>query len=171
MQKTDNGITIIALIIAVVLILIFASVAITAGTSAYDNAKVSGFVSRMNIIQEQVNIAHIKIKNGDTSVNNYGQSIPDAEINRVQTALAGTEYSDYSKFRYFDSNDLIHYFNLDKVKETIIVNFDSIEVYSLQGIMYKGEIHYTQYDLPNGQFNVGYVDPGVGLQPDFDIQK
>lgn len=167
MQKND-GITMVVLIVTIVLMIILAGVTISAGTGAYESAQMSGFVSRMNIIQAQVNIAHTKKTNGDANVESYGQEMPSYVENKMAT-IVGEE--DLTGYRYFTKDDLKSDLDIDGVDETVIINFDTRKVYSLNGIEYKSKMYYTQYDLPGGQYNIGYEDPVVASKPSFEVEK
>ena len=69
-MNLKSGITLISLVIVLFILLMLAGVILRATTIAYENAQVIGFVAKMNLIQEQVNIANIKKTNGDESISN-----------------------------------------------------------------------------------------------------
>lgn len=167
MQKNE-GITMVALVVTVVLLIILAGVTISASTNAYEIAKMSGFVSKMNMIQEQVNIEHTKKVNGDERVQNYGIEIPQNKIEEVNIALDGKSSTG---FRYFTPEYLKRDLNIEGIDETVIINFDTREVYSLAGVTYQNKIYYTQYELPDGQYNIGYENSIVASKPSFEIEK
>lgn len=164
----NKGITIVSLSITVILLIILASVGVTASIDAFETAKVTAFVSKMNMIQAQVNIEHLKKTNGNEAVASYGQNIPLSEMEKVNTVLNG-ESSD--GFKYFNKADLKNYLNLDGIDEVVIINFDTRKIYSLTGVKYEDEMYYNQYDLPDGQYNIGYSDPTIAEKPEFEIEK
>ena len=53
--------------------------------------------------------------------------------------------------RYFSKEDVKNILDLDNIDYNIIVNFDTREVVSLEGIEYEDITYYTQYKLPQGQ--------------------
>lgn len=168
-MHSNKGITLITLAITIIIMIILAGVTVNVGFNAYKNAKVSGFVSEMSIIQEQVNTAYTKIKNGDTTYLTYGSDISglNEEVKqKIQTALEGKEDTN---FRYYNG-ELLKQLGVDGVKQEVIINFQTREVYSLDGIEYEGKMYYTQYDLPGGQYNIGYIEQNT-QQPEFTIEK
>lgn len=169
MHQNQRGITIITLVITIVIVIIIASVSITVGVSVYNNAKLTAFVSEMNIIQEQVNTAHTKIKNGDTQIQEQGQRIADLDEEKRQKIETILDGKDSNNYRYFDQSALKQ-IGIDGTKQTVIINFTTREVYSLTGIEYKGKMYYTQYDLPGGQYNIGF-DVSTGSNPEFNLEK
>lgn len=169
MHQNQRGITLIALVITIIIIIILASLSITVGIGVYNNAKVMAFVSEMNIIQEQVNTAYTKIKNGDTQIQTKGQTISELDEEtkqKIETILDGKDYNNY---RFFNQTALKE-LGVDGTKQTVIINFTTREVYSLNGIEYKGKMYYTQQDLPGGQYNIGF-DTATGQNPDFNLEK
>lgn len=165
----NSGITLMTLVIAIIIISMISGITIVISLSAYDTARVSNFVARMNIIQERVNVEYIKIKNGDTNIESYGENIPDSEKERAKIALNS---DDFSNFRYFNKNTLKRDLSVDNIDETVIINFETREVYSLEGIEYKNKMYYTQYDLPGGQKNINYNENiDTSQKPDFEIEK
>ena len=69
-MKNKRGITLISLVVAMTILILLAGVTIRATSSAYENAQVTSFVAKMNLIQEQVNVANIKKVNGDETISN-----------------------------------------------------------------------------------------------------
>ena len=164
-----NGVTLISLVITIILLLIVAGVSVTAGISAYNNATVTDFVSKMNIIQEQVNTSYTKIKNGDATVLSYGKKIDSLDSNlqtKINTALGSKDNTD---FLYYDI-DALKKLGVDGIKLYVVINFNTREVYSLNGVEYEGTVHYSQYDLPGGQKNINYVEQSE-VAPEFNISK
>lgn len=164
-----KGITLISLVITIILMLILAGVSISAGINAYNNSVVTDFVSKMNIIQEQVNTSYTKIKNGDTTPLDYGKRIDSLSTelqNKINTALAGM---DSTNFLYYDIEDLKK-IGVDGINQYVVINFTTREVYSLTGVEYEGVMHYSQYDLPGGQKNINYVEQSE-VSPEFSVIK
>lgn len=69
---------------------------------------------------------------------------PDMYISTINT-------SNGNPIRYFDSTAIAEDLGLENIDDEIVVNFETREVISLNGINYAGEIYYSQYRLPGGQ--------------------
>lgn len=166
----NKGVTLVATAITIIILLIIVGVTYSVGTDSYQVATMTGYVARMNMVQQQVNIASIRKANGDTSVDMYGTTIPNNKIQNAKNAIGNND--DLSNYRYFTKADLKRYLGLDGIDETVIVNFNTRVIYSIDAIKYKGKMYYNQYDLPDGQYNVGYATTEVtGDGPTFEIQK
>lgn len=140
--KVENGITIVALIITIILMLILAGVGIHFGGDALDKAKLEDIKTDMisiktkaKIITEQYNFKDI-----DSLI---GSQITDTEAQ-------GLNITNNENFRKWSSSDLSSQ-NLSKIEgDTYVVYYDldnpnNCEVYYLKG--YKGK--YSLTDLQN----------------------
>lgn len=150
--KENKGITIIALIITIVIMLILASVTIYVGTDSVDYSKMVKFTSYMQAIQKQVDEIS---KSEDYSA--YGQELTIEEQERLTQVLENENdtfiTSDVTSefLRFFDTDDLKSQLELDNIDDEIVVNFETREVISLNGIEHEDKMYYTQYNLPGGQ--------------------
>lgn len=165
----ESGITIIALVITIVLIIILTGVTIYSGISAYDEARKIGFEDEMTIIQEKVNTEYINIKNGKKQVTDYGKSIEQAQGQKeiIDKVLNG---KDVNNFRYLDENSIKYDLGIDGIKQKVVIDFNSRQVYSLIGVKYNGEMYYSKYDLPNATINENYNNIENQI-PKFQIEK
>lgn len=152
MIKTNQkGITLISLIITIIVMLILASVTIHIGTGSIDNSRMMSFVTYMQTIQAKVDF----IAQYDNYLN-YGEELSDIDKSALQNILNSeteelvtTTSSIY--LRYFDSSHIASDLEVDNIDDEIVVDFNTREVISLNGIEYKDETYYTQYNLPGGQ--------------------
>lgn len=158
-QKTDQkGITIIALIITIIVMLILASVTIYVGTDSIGYSKVVKFVSYMQAIQKQVDlIAEYE------DYTQYGDALTYDQKTNLQTIIANDETImtndiDSTYLKAFNKNKISSDFEIDDIDDEIVVNFQTREVISLRGIMYEGVMYYTQYNLPGGQKLETYLE-------------
>lgn len=92
-MKSEKGITLVALMITIIVILIIAGVATYSGMESVDTAKRTAFISEMEMIQAKVNIIYEKRKTNEQDLeyyNNLGQDISKVSENKLNTALGGT---------------------------------------------------------------------------------
>lgn len=151
-QNTNQkGITIIALIITIIVMLILASVTIYVGTDSLAHSKMVRFVSYMQMIQKKVDeIAE------NENYSNYGVELKSENISLLQDVLINPNESflttlDSTYLRYFDSSHIASDLELENIDDEIVVDFSTREVISLIGIEYEDKMYYSQYNLPGGQ--------------------
>lgn len=75
MLSQNKGITLITLAITIIVLSILTTVSINVGYDTYKDMVMTGYVSRMNMIQSRVNVISQKIEQGDTSYENIGTPI------------------------------------------------------------------------------------------------
>ncbi|MDO5556134.1 MAG: hypothetical protein Q4G09_05830 [Clostridia bacterium] len=149
--KDNKGITLIALIITVIVISILAAISITAGSNTYNNAKMTKFVTQMQLIQTKVDEL-VKEKTLE-ELNSLGEEAPSNKQNILDTACPNQEIgsNQLSDFRYFTSENLHQIFEIEDAKDEVLINFSTREVVSVTGVRYNNTRYYTQYKLPKGQ--------------------
>ncbi len=86
-KKSQKGITIIALVLTIIILLILASVATYTGIESYDRAEQIKFVSQMQLIQTKVD--EVVQKNDFASL---GDALNDEQKNIVNSAVNSDEY-------------------------------------------------------------------------------
>ena len=169
-KNSQKGITIIALVITVIMLLILASVATYTGIESYDKAEQIKFVSQMKLIQTKVDE---KVQEDGFTLEGYGTILTDEQKQTINNAVANGEIlspteDDYSNYvRYFSKEQLSTQLSLDNIDEGIIINFKTREVISTVGFEYGGTIYYTQYKLPKGEKLTQYVKPNTTLSVEY----
>ena len=169
-KNSQKGITIIALVITVIMLLILASVATYTGIESYDKAEQIKFVSQMKLIQTKVDE---KVQEDGFTLVGYGTILTDEQKQTINNAVANGEIlspteDDYSNYvRYFSKEQLSTQLSLDNIDEGIIINFKTREVISTVGFEYGGTIYYTQYKLPKGEKLTQYVKPNTTLSVEY----
>lgn len=141
----NKGITLIALVITIIVMLILATVTINVSSNSIEHSKVIKFVAYMQAIQKKVDlIAEYE------DYTKYGESLTDKQTQQLEEILE-TTISDNSQYKAFNTNKISKDFELDDIDDEIVVNFETREVISLIGVKYEGKMYYTQYELPGGQ--------------------
>ena len=169
-KNSQKGITIIALVITVIMLLILASVATYTGIESYDKAEQIKFVSQMKLIQAKVDE---KVQEDGFTLEGYGTILTDEQKQTINNAVANGEIlspteDDYSNYvRYFSKEQLSTQLSLDNIDEDIIINFKTREVISTVGFEYGGTTYYTQYKLPKGEKLTQYEKPDTTLSVEY----
>ena len=149
--KNVNGITLIALVITVIIILILSSVAIYTGKSIISSSKLTKFTAEMKIMQMQVNDLYDKYKNGDNAILELGEELSSNE--QENTAFSGAGIIDTTGYRFF-SQTTIESLNIEGVDGEFLINVEKRSVVSYEGLNYDGEMYYTLEQLPKSLYNV-----------------
>lgn len=167
-KKSSKGITLVALIMTVVIMLILASTATYTGIKSYKNSQQIKFVSQLQLIQTKVDeIAQDK----EFDFSTIGTTLTEEQKQIANKAVDNNEFSiptiedDVEKYvRYFDKYALSKDLDIDNVEEDIIINFKTREVMSTVGFEYDGTIYFAQYRLPEGQQLIKYEKPNTTLE-------
>lgn len=166
-KKSQKGITLIALVLTVIILLILASVATYTGIESYDKAEQIKFVSQMQLIQAKVDE---KVQEEGFDSTTIGTVLTDEQkqilMNSIQNdgisdPTVDEEFENY--VRYFSRQELSKQLDLDNIDEDIIINFKTREVISTIGFEYGGTTYYTQYKLPEGEKLTQYEKPNTTL--------
>lgn len=147
--KDNNGITLIALIITIIVMLILVSVATYTGLDTYENTKVNHFVAQMQLIQAKVD----EMNTEEINNLNLDEVTTESQRNAINNAFKNGEIktNDTAKYKVFSVDNIINILNIDDAENEIMVNFETREIVSSVGIKYDNITYYTQYKLPNGQ--------------------
>ena len=161
-----KGITLISLVITIIVLLILASVATYSGLSVIRSAKLEAFTTEMKIMQTQVNELYEKSKNDDGIIN-LGKDLSSvsSQANKVFTENE-SGITDKEGYRYFDK-ETIKDLNIDGVEGEFFVNISKRSVVSYYGFEYEGKNYYTLEQLPNGLYNVDYIENSE--KPTFEV--
>lgn len=165
--KDNKGITLVALIITIILMLILTSVTTYTGINTYKSMQVTKFVAQMQLIQGKVD--ELKENKTIEELLAMGEDVPSdkgAIITAAYNDKGEITSNDISAYRYFSSKNLKQELELDDgIDGEIMINFTTREVVSTNGIKYENEMYYTQYLLPNAQTVIQY-NPNNALDRD-----
>ena len=165
-----KGITLIALVVTVIVLLILASVATYSGIQLIESSKLTTFTAEMKIMQTHVNELYEQLKSGKISNEEIGKSLEyntevEGQVNKVLKTVLDIE--DTTGYRYFDQ-DTIQDLGIEGVKQEFFINVEKRDVVSYKGLKYHGEMYYTLIQLPQGLYNVDY-EPQKNSAPTFDV--
>ena len=170
-KLNQNGVTLIALTITVIVLLILASVAVYSGMDIIESSKVTTFTAEMKIMQTQVNSLYDQWKSGDINKDEKGKSLDyNTEVQEQVNKVLVTELdiTDTTGYRYFDKETLEN-LNIEGITQEFFVNIEKREVVSYKGLRYKGDMYYTLTQLPDGLYNVEY-NPSTSNKITFDVK-
>lgn len=163
MLKNERGITIIALVVTVIVLVVLVSTGIKYGSYSLQEAKLKNYTYVMQQIQGRVDSVYEKMRmeaepsyirlNGEImGVNISG--VPDARTTLVDVKgidYDGTNQNDKNLYpvdgltiyRYFSREDLSKQLDIKDPQLDVIINFKTREVISVQGFKYEQYTYYT----------------------------
>ena len=138
--KNNKGITLMALVITIILLIILASIGIYSGRQVVKSAQFTAFSTELKIMQTQVNSLYEKKKNNEkiilnnveTEIEDIGTAISSISLKdqeKANMAFIASGITDSTDYKYFDT-DTIKNLNIEGVEGEFFVNIDKRSVVS-----------------------------------------
>ena len=171
-SKNTKGITLMALVITIVLLLILASISVYSGVNVVKSSRFTRFTAELKIMQTQVNDLYQKYTDGgsvDVGGNTYtgeeilniGKDISSSQDVEDQANFVFTSgesgITDKTGYKYFDLQT-IKDLNIEGVEGEFFINVQKRSIVSYDGFNYENEMYYTLDQIPNGFYNVEYEE-------------
>lgn len=167
-ENMESGVTLVALAVTIIVIIIIAGIATSAGVDNIRNSKRVAFITELEMIQEKVNTIYEKRKLNKEDIPYYnalGQDVSVIETGKLSEILKGNSEKGY---RYFSKENLSK-LDLENIEQDVMINFDTRDVASVDGFLIDGKMCYRLSDIPSYQGqNIEYVDKNVN-NPTFDV--
>lgn len=154
MQKSkEKGITMVALVVTIVLLMILASIGINSGIPTLNSAKFTQFKNELKIMQTKVNELN-EINQTEIGI----ASLSEEQKNIIYENIANVDDAIISGFRYCDKTYIQNNLGLGSVQRNYLINVQYRYVICVPGYQYEDQIYYMINQLPNGAYNVDYKD-------------
>ena len=168
-MKSENGITLVSVVITIILIMILAVIGTYNGLEVYENMRVENFVSKMKVVQEAVNklceqYSVQEINEMGTDIGNApadDKEVLETLISDIQSlTAAGTHVNSWypsagdtieNNYRYFDEEAISSILGIKDFDTSIFFNPRSKNIVAVKGVKYDDKMYYRQYDLADGQ--------------------
>ena len=150
--KKNNGITMMALIISITLMLILASISVGTSVESIYNTQLKGFYTRLDIIQKRVDeIAstdenYIDEDGNAVYIKNMGIEFKDLDLDQKENLI--NILNDYNininpeNFRYFKAEEVFSILDLSEIEYNVFIDFDNRIVIAADGININGKKYY-----------------------------
>ena len=167
MLKNNRGITMMALVITVIVLIILASITTYSGVSTIRESRFYKAISEMKVMQAAVNEWYEDYKIGDSSIWDKGVSLNSSGKNEQITKaynsaktnnLNGTDIGDITGYKFYSSNLIVDDLDIDGISYDFIINIETRNVILVDGIERKGVTYYSLNEIEEEQYNVGYVE-------------
>ena len=161
MLRKEKGITMVALVITIILMMILLGATVYYGSQSLQTTRLQNFNYELQQIQGKVDVIYQKMQEGDIQYINWGKNITTSKeaVNTLRL-VTGVDYSsivntseeyyyttDITKYRLFTPNDLNSKMGISSMPGDMIINFETREVISVKGFEYDGVTYYRIYDL------------------------
>ncbi len=169
-MKNQKGITLVSLAVTVVIMAILAGVATYVGSESIQETKRTTFISELEMIQAKVNTIYEKIKTNEQDrlyyTSTIGQDLTQIEASKLNEILQDTKPDG---FRYF-SKDELKKLDLQNIRQNVLINFNTREVISVDGIIIDKTKYFRLRNMPNySTYDVGYINKNT-QSPTFEVE-
>ena len=181
-SKNTKGITLMALVITIVLLLILASISVYSGVNVVKSSRFTSFTAELKIMQTHVNEIYQKYTDGgsiDVGGNTYtgdeilniGKDIAQVtDKANIAFTSAGSGITDRTGYKYFDQQT-IKDLNIEGVEEEFFINIQKRSIISCEGFEYENKMYYTLDQIPSGFYNVEYEEEIGTLNFDINSER
>ena len=162
MKNKEKGVTLVALVTMIALLLILASIGYTVGDSTIDTAKFTQFKSELKVMQSKINELNQENKTdiGQVLTNNQKSILNITAVSDIiyngKTEEEKTKIQ--SGFRYISKNYINTELNLDSVGRNYLINVEYSYVIFPYGFKYEGTTYYMIDQIEGEIYNVRYND-------------
>lgn len=163
MKTKENGVTLIALVTTIIILLILVSIGTAVGTSTIESAAFTKFKSELKVIQNKINELN------QDSEKNIGQDLSEEQknildIDVISKIIYKAVLTDDEKlniqngFRYCDKKCIQNDLGLDSVDRDYLINIEYRYVVAIDGFEYGKTIYYMIDQIEDEIYNVRYND-------------
>ena len=150
--KSEKGITLTMMVIAIILLLIIATVSINYSRDSIEHSKFMAMYSEIQIIQEKVNSLY--------SENKEIPGKPLSEEQKVTVGFKTDNKAEYDNYRYYSPSDLRTELDINSIEGEYLISVKDRDVICITPITNEGKsfINYRLGDISQG-YNVEYSAP------------
>lgn len=173
LKFSDNkGITLVALIVIISVMIIIASVSISTGLDSLNSTMLEGFYTQLELVQKRIDdIAttdetYIDAKGNTIKLKQTGEELTSEQKQSLNNILIAEDFSDeevanmIDNFKYFTIQDVENILDVKQIDYNLFINFENRIVVAENGIKIENDVYYM---LNNAKkFIVQYEDKNVG---------
>lgn len=167
-NSNEKGITLIALVITIIILIILASIGINSGLSTIRSSKYIAFKNEMNLLQTKVNEIYSTKKE---EMNTYGidkdhmtneqkntvnEILSQSEVNEILNSKSNNIEELKKGFKYFSKDYLVNSLEIDGITQDYCINMDKRIIIATKPLEYNGVKYYMLEQMGDGIYNVEY---------------
>lgn len=168
MLKNCKGITLIALVVTIIVLVILASVGTEVGLKVIEDSKYYNGISEMKLMQSKINEIYEDYKDSDAEskavIESKGESIDSIRRKANMAYLSVSKNKKNNEnigtigdYRYYKSDYITEELDLDGISRDFIVNIKTRTVMLLDGATQDGTTYYALCEIEDEQYNVEYT--------------
>lgn len=149
-MKKESGITLVALVLTIVVLIIIGTISIRSGTESIDNTRLKGFYMQLEIVQKRVddiattNETYIDSEGNTIYLKEQGSVLTEEQTTSLNSILEAENITAQTDdFKYFTVQDLKEKFDLTEIEYNVFVNFEKRIVIAENGIQIGDKMYYT----------------------------
>lgn len=161
-MKKETGITMVALIITILLMVILIAATVNYGVNSLSTIKFQNFKYELEQVQGKVDTIYEKIKLGETEYFMVGENVTDSEETKnILQMTRGINYSNildsqkdnyyyqetYTYYRYLTQSEIQDLLDISSEPGDMIINFKTRDVISVQGFTIDDRTYYSLREL------------------------
>ena len=161
-MKKETGITMVALIITIILMIILITATVNYGVNSLRTIKFQNFRYELEQVLGKVDTIYEKIKLGETDYFMIGENVTDNEEAKNTLQIARQiNYSNildsqkdnyyyretYTYYRYLTQYEVQNLFDISSEPGDLIINFKTRDVISVQGFTFDDRTYYSLSEL------------------------
>lgn len=158
-RKSERGVTLVALVTTIIILLILSTIGVTSGKSAIEYSNFNKLKSQLTVLQTKVNELNQQSKT------DIGQEIGDNQKSILNNEIVSNIiYKDKTEekntieagFRLLNGNQIKDQLGLDGYKGNYLINVEYRYVVLCEGLEYNGITYYMIDQIEGGLYNVEY---------------
>ena len=159
-RKSEKGVTLVALVTTIILLLILSTIGVTSGKSTIEFSNFNKLKNQLTVLQTKVNELNQQNKT------DIGQEIGDNQKlilnNEIVSNIIYKDKTEEEKntieagFRLLNGNQIKDQLGLDGYKGNYLINVEYRYVVLCEGLEYNGITYYMIDQMEDGLYNVEY---------------
>ena len=151
--RVKNGITLVALVITVFVMLIIVVVSLYSGTESLNSTRLKGFYTQLEIVQKRVddiaatNEKYVDKEGQEIEIKEKGQSLTQNQKDSLRKILQveGIPINNINieEFKYFKVQDIEEILDLREIEYNLFINFEDRIIIAEDGITIEGKTYYV----------------------------
>ena len=167
-MKNEKGITLIALVITIIILLILASIAVYSGLDSIRSSKYMAFKTEMQLLQSSIDEIYSADKD---NLSTYGTDMTSTqkdiftvtEVNNILSQKSTSLGELQNGFKYFSSDYIVNNLNIEGITRDYYINMNKRIIIATEPLEYEGVNYYMLEQMSDTIYNVDYDNTFSGV--------